>query len=180
MVCAAAASVAAAGPGDGPAQNPPPEAAMKSFAKFYLRDLAGLRDAATSGNGRAEAKIAEHLRQQLAPIVKAWNAAGANSTETNTLQIEPQIRDIKFIGGKARFWAGALAGSSYVIMKIKLTEQPSGRLIAEPEFYQRAQAMSGAWTMGGQDNDMLQRVVTLATNYMSANYDAPVGGPTGR
>ena len=141
MVCAAAASVAAAGPGDGPAQNPPPEAAMKSFAKFYLRDLAGLRDAATSGNGRAEAKIAEHLRQQLAPIVKAWNAAGANSTETSTLQIEPQIRDIKFIGGKARFWAGAL---------------------------------------GGQDNDMLQRVVTLATNYMSANYDAPVGGPTGR
>ena len=83
---------------------------MKSFAKFDLRDLAGLHDAATSGNGRAEAKIAEHLRQQLAPIVKAWNAAGANSTETSTLQIEPQIRDIKFIGGKARFWAGALAG----------------------------------------------------------------------
>ena len=41
-------------------------------------------------------------------------------------------------------------------------------------------AMSGAWTVGGQDNDMLQRIVTVATAYLTANYPAAVGGPTGR
>ena len=34
--------------------------------------------------------------------------------------------------------------------------------------------------MGGQDNDMLQRVVTLISGFLANNYDAASGGPTGR
>ena len=73
-----------------------------------------------------------------------------------------------------------MAGSSYVIMRLKVTDMETGALLAQPEFFQRAAAMSGAWTIGGQDNDMLQRVVTVATAYLSGNYQAAVGGPTGR
>lgn len=172
--------IASAGPGEGPANNPAPEAALKTFNKFDLRDLAGLQTGASDASRKAEAKIAQHLREQVAPIVAAWNVAAAKSGSANSLLVEPQIVELKFVGGSKRFWVGALAGSSYVILKVKMTEQPSGRVIGEPVFYQRAQAMGGAYTMGGSDNDMLQRIVGLVTSYLTSNYDAPVGGATGR
>ncbi len=52
-------------------------------------------------------------------------------------------------------------------------------MLAEPEFYQRAAAMSGAWTFGGQDKDMLHRIVALANLYLQSNYHEAVGGATG-
>jgi hypothetical protein len=55
----------------------------------------------------------------------------------------------------------------------------TGKVIATPEFFQRTAAMSGGFTMGAMDNVMLTRVAELASNYVIANYDTPVGGPTG-
>lgn len=42
-----------------------------------------------------------------------------------------------------------------------------------------AAAMSGAWTFGGQDKDMLHRIVALANLYLQSNYQEAVGGATG-
>jgi hypothetical protein len=39
--------------------------------------------------------------------------------------------------------------------------------------------MSGAWTFGGQDKDMLHRIVALANHFLRTNYESAVGGPTG-
>lgn len=64
-------------------------------------------------------------------------------------------------------------------MKVKYIDKASGRLISEPEFFQRAAAWSGAFTVGGQDNAMLARIVTLVADYTSRNYDTAVGGPSG-
>ncbi len=170
-----------AGPADGLTENPPPVAPLNGFSKYELHDLTmGPPYAGQAANEKAVAKIREHLRNQVGPVISAWNSAGAHSASTNTLLIEPQVVEIKFIGGSARFWVGAMAGSSYVVLRVKMTEQPSGRVIGEPECFQRAAAMAGAWTMGGQDNDMLQRVVTLISGFLANNYDAAVGGPTGR
>ena len=42
------------------------------------------------------------------------------------LVLEPRIEKLKVVSGGARFWAGALAGDSYVVMKFRIVEQPSG------------------------------------------------------
>ena len=47
-------------------------------------------------------------------------------------------------------------------------------------FYARAAAMGGAWTFGTTDNLMLTRIAERLTDYIAANYDAAVGGPTGQ
>ncbi|HKY06638.1 MAG TPA: hypothetical protein VJQ55_00265 [Candidatus Binatia bacterium] len=114
----------------------------------------------------------------MAPIVDKWNRA-PQSGGIRTLVIQPRIEHIKFIGGGARFWAGPIAGSSAVIMKVKYIDKNSGKLVAEPEFFQRAAAWSGAFTVGGQDNAMLARIVTLVAEYTNGNYDSAVGGPSG-
>jgi len=64
-------------------------------------------------------------------------------------------------------------------MKFKIVEQPSGTQLAEPVFYQRASAMSGTWTFGAQDKDMMHRIVVLADQYLQSNYKEAVGGATG-
>jgi hypothetical protein len=93
--------------------------------------------------------------------------------------IEPRIEHLTFIGGATRFWVGPPAGSSTVIMKVKYIDKAFGKLLAEPEFFQRAAAWSGAFTVGGQDNAMLARIVTLVADYTSRNYQEAVGGPSG-
>ncbi len=132
-----------------------------------------------SANQKAAAKIQENVDLKVRPLINGWNGDKPKGQTSRTLPIEPRIEHIKFIGSAARFWVGPLAGSSAVIMKVKYTDKATGKAIAEPEFFQRAAAWSGAFTMGGQDNAMLYRIVTLVADYTSHNYDEAVGGASG-
>jgi hypothetical protein len=161
-------------------QNPPPANALSGYDAYELAPIAMDPPlAGDAGKEKAKGKIQEHMNIQTAPIIAQWNTDAAGSSRGQKLVIEPRIEKLKVVSGGARFWAGAFAGDSYVVMKVKLVEQPSGNVIAEPEFYQRAAAMSGAWTFGGQDKDMMQRIVLLANKYLLTNYEEAVGGPTG-
>ncbi|HZF17224.1 MAG TPA: hypothetical protein VE046_14900 [Steroidobacteraceae bacterium] len=176
-----ACDLSVAGPDKGLLNNPPPSAAFNGYGKYELKPLIVVAPYASQpANQKAAAKIREHIGEQMEPIVAAWNKSGGTSGKTGTLVIEPIVEEIKFIGGGARFWAGAMAGSSYVILRLKVSEAETGTVIAQPEFFQRAQAVSGAWSFGGADNGMLGRIVTVASAYLNGNYETAAGGATGR
>jgi hypothetical protein len=161
-------------------QNPPPMNALAGYDKYELAPIAmGPPYAGDKGKEAAKDKIQGYMTAETGLIMDQWNADASANTRGQTLLIEPRIEKLKVVSGGARFWAGAFAGDSYVVMKFRFVEQPSGKLLAEPEFYQRAAAMSGAWTFGGQDKDMLHRIVGLANHYLRTNYESAVGGPTG-
>jgi hypothetical protein len=161
-------------------QNPPPAGALAGYGKYELLPIAmGPPYAGDEGKEKAKAKIQDYMTAETGAIIAQWNKDAAGSTRAESVVIEPRIEKLKVVSGGARFWAGALAGDSYVVMKFRIVEQPSGTLLAEPEFYQRAAAMSGAWTFGGQDKDMMHRIVALANHYLESNYKEAVGGPTG-
>jgi hypothetical protein len=40
---------------------------------------------------------------------------------------------LKFVGGGKRFVAGAMAGSSAVVIRMRLTDVATGEVIADPE-----------------------------------------------
>jgi hypothetical protein len=161
-------------------RNPPPVEKFAAFDRFDLTSVA--LDPAYSDHGanqKAAAKIQEYFDLKVRPLINGWNGDKPAGQTSRTLLIEPRIEHIKFIGGAARFWVGPIAGSSAVIMKVKYIEKTTGKMIAEPEFFQRAAAWSGAFTMGGQDNAMLSRIVTLVADFTSHNYQEAVGGPSG-
>lgn len=64
-------------------------------------------------------------------------------------------------------------------MTVKLVDDQTKTVIAEPQFYQRASAMGGAWSIGATDNDMLKRIAVVCQEYLERNYNQAVGGPTG-
>ena len=160
-------------------QNPPPAERFSAFTRFELSKVALVPPyAGQEANERALVKIQENVSAKADPLLAGWNAAGANAP-ARTLVIQPTITEIKFISGGKRFWGGAFAGSSAVILRVTFTEKETGRVIASPEFYSRAAAMGGAWTFGATDNTMLIRIANRFTDYLAANYAAAVGGPSG-
>jgi hypothetical protein len=153
--------------------NPAPARALKEFQQFELKPLAA-DPGVTEKEPAAVKKINENLNLRINSVTGPWTRA-----EGDTLIIEPRVREIKFVSSTQRVFTGALSGSSAVRMTVKLTDKASGAVIAEPEFYQRAAAQGGNFSLGVTDNLMLDRIAQVLAEYMQRNYSQAVGGPTG-
>lgn len=161
-------------------QNPPPAEKFANFTRFEMPKIALVAPyAGQEPNERALVKIQANVDQRMTSALQTWNGAAPAGAPVRTLRIEATIPEIKFINATSRVFAGALAGSSAVILRAKITEQETGKVIAEPLFYARAAAMGGAYSMGGSDNAMLVRIANRLTDYLLANYSQAVGGVTG-
>lgn len=154
-------------------QNPAPAVAFKSYGRIDVKPVA--YKAGYNGNPAALAKIGANLDKNLGPSLQQWNSRPANG---RTLTVEPIVEEMSFKSTTKRVFLGPLAGSSGVLMRVTFRDE-TGKVIATPEFFQRSGAMSGGFTLGVNDNMMLTRVAQLASNYIVANYDAAVGGPSG-
>lgn len=160
--------------------NPPPAEPFANFTRIQVGAVRLAREYAGKGsNDRALAKIQENLTARTAPLLARWNGDADTKAPKRTLLVDPVVTELKFIDGNARFWAGPMAGSSAVILRVRITEYETGRLIATPEFYARADSMGGTWTIGATDNVMLVRIAGRLAEYLEANYDRAVGGPSG-
>ena len=161
--------------------NPPPSVALEAFDRFEIAPIAMVDPyAGQAANEQAKERLQINLDERVPPLLAEWNAKPEKNQPPRTLKIEPSIRHVKFISGKARFWAGAFAGGTAVLMTVKLSDAASGEVIGEPEFYQHANAMGAAYSFGATDKAMLVRTTDLIANYLKANYATAVGGPTGK
>lgn len=154
-------------------QNPAPPQAFSTYGRIDVKPVAF--QAGYKGNPAALVKIKANLDKDLAAPLQAWNSRPDNGRR---LTAEPVVEELSFKSTTKRIFLGPFAGSSGVLMRMIIKDQ-SGKVIASPEFYQRAAALSGGLTFGTMDNLMLTRLANLASGYMIANYDQPVGGPTG-
>lgn len=152
--------------------NPPPRKALSSYSQFELAPLQA--SPAVHAESVALSTIEGNLRAQVIPLLETWNHGGAAK-----LRLEPTITDLKVVSSTARLWGGAFAGSSAVVMRMRLVDVATGATIAEPEFYQHANALGGAYSVGATDQDMLIRVAKVAREYLARNYREATGGPTG-
>ena len=160
--------------------NPPPTEALGGFDRYELKPAVLVGEyAGQPANEQALQSFQRNFDQRAGAWVAEQNAKPASHEPVRTLVVEPSIEKVRFISKGARIWAGAFAGSSRVLVKMKLTDQATGAVIAEPEFYQHAKGMAGAWTFGVADNNMLIRTAQMTLDYLQANQAEAVGAPTG-
>lgn len=161
--------------------NPAPAVALNSFDRFEISPIAMAAPyAGEEVNEEAKERLQVNLDERVPPLLTEWNAKEAKNAPPKTLKIEPAVRHVKFVSGKKRFWTGAFSGGTAVLMTVKLSDAATGEVIAEPEFYQHANAMGAAFSYGATDKAMLVRTTDLISDYLKANYAAAVGGPTGK
>jgi hypothetical protein len=153
--------------------NPAPSAEFKQFSRIEL--LPVVFKSGYRGDASGLAKINENLLKDLTASLAEWNSRPSNG---RTLVIEPVVEELSFKHGAKRVLLGPLAGSSGVLMRLNIRDS-QGKVVATPEFFQRAAAMGAGFTMGVHDNLMLTRVANLASGYVIANYETAKGGPTG-
>jgi len=156
----------------GPATAPKPAKVKLSTFKNVVMTPVALADAyAKSGaNKKAQKKINEVMTVEMKkvfPSVKVVTDT-AKVAKKGTLLIEPNIKEIKFIGGFARYMAGPFAGSSAVLMQVKFKNLETGAVVADPIFYRKASAFAGGM-YGSADNRMLSEVVRDAVDYTRDN-----------
>lgn len=160
------------------ATNPAPSVPLDTFASFEIAPIA--MDAPYAGqeaNESARQRLQANLDERVGPLLAQWNDAAPGK---GTLKIAPTVRHVKFITGGKRFFAGAFAGGSAVLVTVTLTDASTGKVVAEPEFYSHANKLGAAWSFGATDKTMLVRTAQLITDYLKANYATAVGGPTGK
>jgi hypothetical protein len=153
--------------------NPPPAEAFKNFGRIELKPVAFA--AGASGKQKGVERIDANLKKDMAEKLAEWNSRPQNG---RTLVVEPVVEQLELTGAASRVMFGPMAGSSGVRMRMNIKDA-SGKLIASPEFFQRADAFAAGWTMSVGDAMMLTRVANLASGYMIANFETARGGPTG-
>lgn len=160
--------------------NPAPSELLSGFDRYELKPaVLGDDYAGQEINQTALASFQRNLDERVGAWVAEQNGKPARHDPVRTLVVEPRIEKIRFISGGTRVFAGAFAGGSRVLVRLRLVDQATGAVVAEPEFYQHAKAMAGAWTFGAADNSMLIRVAQMSLDYLTANQDEAAGAPTG-
>lgn len=152
----------------------PTSVKLATYQQVYMKSVSISEKFSThDANQRALNKIDELMYADLKivfpDIQKLSSQEVVEKSPQKTLIIEPHIKEIKFINGAARFWVGAMAGSSAVLLQAKFSDATTGEVLADPEFYRKASAMSGAWSFGGADNRMLSEIAKDVADYAAAN-----------
>ncbi len=180
LICFSSAISASEVIGTSNTVNPPPTTKLSDFDRIEISKFSlPAPYAGQEANEKAKENLQVNFDQRTQSWLSTVNSREIKSTEARVLLVEPVITKIKFITGGKRFWAGAFAGDSRVLINMKLTDKATGAVIANPEFYQQANAIGATWTFGATDKTMLERITSLMSDYLAKNYTEAVGGPTG-
>lgn len=154
--------------------NPPPTEKFSAFNRIELLPLKQVP--AHQIKLAALRKIQENINLRIGKQIEKWNQKPVEGT-VRTLVIQPEIVVGKFVSGSKRFWLGPFPGSSAIILRAQFTDKQTGKVVAEPEFYARAEAWGGSFSIGSTDNIMLIRIANSFAVYVLRNYPRAVGGP---
>ena len=157
----------------GPTQKPmPTKIRFGEFKNVEMKSVGISEKFASAGaNQKALRKIDEILfrdiKYSFPSLKRVKKGSDFSKTADRTLQITPFVKEIKFIGGAARFWVGPMAGSSAVLMQVTYRDSSTGQIIANPEFYRKAGAFEGGFCI--PDNKMLEDIAQDVINYSLYN-----------
>ncbi|MFH1132397.1 MAG: DUF4410 domain-containing protein [Pseudomonadota bacterium] len=103
---------------------------------------------------------------------KVFRSVGKDMAGTDantTLFVDARIKDYRIVSGAARFWVGAWAGSSYMVLDVKLTNAATGAVVVQKTIDSHADAMGSAWTGGGTDRSLPRDVGGIIGEYVLDN-----------
>jgi hypothetical protein len=150
---------------------PAPTASLSSYGKFELKPIEMVDSVA---NDQAKAAVVKDLdtrvQARVQPVLTRWNADARSGPGTaRTLIVQPRVTQLRVIGGATRFFAGAFAGDSSITMDLELRDAATGAVIAKPSIVRNADAMAGAWSVGATDQNLLDYIADIASQYLRDN-----------
>lgn len=97
---------------------------------------------------------------------KAAMATAGKTYDDTTLLVRVEITELRITSGAARFWVGAMAGSSFVHAKVTLVDAASGMVEREQLLTTENNAWGAAWTMGSSDRSIPKDMGAIIAGYI--------------
>ena len=84
--------------------------------------------------------------------VEDGNYLKNNQIKARTMIADVKVIDMRIVSTGARFWAGAMAGSSHIDLYLKLTDAASRKVIHEKVIATNNNAFASAWALGSENS----------------------------
>jgi hypothetical protein len=98
---------------------------------------------------------------------KRVEAASSNAKYgSSALLVKIKVSDMRIAGFGARFWAGALAGSSYMYMRMTLLDAETGKLVLDEDFNSTNNSFAAAWNFGASDRSLPTAMALIIADYI--------------
>lgn len=154
-------------------QSNVPTEALKNFHSFKLHTVTlSERYQNNEGNLASTTNLDVNLAANLVPVLNSWKKEG-----NRHLDVKVNVEGIRFIGTAARIMVGAMAGRSWVVVKIEFVEHSTNKTIGTARLYRIADKARG-YTAARNDYAMIEGMADDIVKFIKVNYEAPVGSGT--
>jgi hypothetical protein len=109
-----------------------------------------------------DATVAYLNQKQLFDAVVADNAANP----PGALVIDANVEDMRIVGGGARFWGGAMAGKSFMNVKIVARDGATGAIVGSTVITSDNNAFGAAWSFGASDRGLPSDMGPVLADYI--------------
>lgn len=86
----------------------------------------------------------------------------------NALLVKGSVVNMRIVSGAARFWVGAMAGSSDMSVKLTFTDAVTGKVVREKLLSSANNPWGGAWTFGSSDRSLPADMGRIIGEYIAA------------
>lgn len=88
--------------------------------------------------------------------------------QPGTLTVKTNVSDMRIVGGAARFWGGAFAGSSFMNIDLKLVDAATGKVVREKSITSANNSWAASWTGGSSDRSLPSDMGKIIAEYVSS------------
>lgn len=89
-----------------------------------------------------------------------------DSVVNGALIVKPLLKDMRIAGGAARFFAGAMAGSSYMYIELSLIDSGNQAVLRKEELSSANNPFAAAWTSGATDQSLPSDMAEITAKYV--------------
>jgi hypothetical protein len=86
----------------------------------------------------------------------------------DALLVKGSVVNMRIVSGAARFWAGAMAGTSDMSVKLVFTDAATGTVVREKLLSSANNPWGAAWTFGGSDRSLPADMGRIIGEYIAA------------
>lgn len=104
---------------------------------------------------------------QMEKSFKKVDTASADApTDGKMLVVKANIIEMRIVSGAARFWGGAMAGSSGVELELRLVDGGTNKVVREEKISSWNNAWGASWTGGSTDNSLVDDMGKITAQYI--------------
>lgn len=150
---------------------PAPSRAFSTFSSYELKPMK-LSEAVAKEPAKVQRaeELEAAMRARLQPLLEEWGSGPRGVGRSGRLVVEPQLDSLRVVSGTARFWIGGMAGDSSIDLDLAVSDGDTGQLIAKPRITLKADGMTGGWSVGKSDRNLLDYIAAVSYQYLKDRY----------